>query len=113
MVLTDPNICGPLTFSDLPEAEAVKWVQAMSVHSVPSFKEKLTYAGYNDVDVHYIYCEKDKTILPEQQQAMISMIEQSSGRAPTIHKLDSDHCPTVSHPEELASILKILINGTA
>lgn len=109
MIITDFSISGPLTFSDLPEAEAIKWAQDMGVHSIPSFKEKLTYAGYNDVDVHYVFCGTDKIIAPEHQQAMIGLIEQSSGKAPTVHKMDSDHCPVVSHQEELASIIKTII----
>lgn len=112
MVITDPSESGPLTFGDLPEAEALKWAESMNVHSVPSFSEKLTYAGYNDVDVHYILCEKDKIIAPEHQQAMIGMIEQSSGQAPTVHKINSDHAPTVSHPDELAKIVKSIVKGS-
>lgn len=112
MVL-DPNFSGPLTFSDLPEAEAIEAAKQMSVHSVTSFQEKLSYAGYNDVDVHYILCEKDKIIAPEHQQAMIGMIEQSSGKAPTVHKMDSDHCPVITHAEELATLLKGILTGAA
>lgn len=110
MVITDFTISGPLTFSDLPEAESIKWASDMGVHSVTSFQEKLTYAGYNDVEVHYIFCGKDKIIAPEHQQAMIGLIEQSSGQAPTVHKIESDHCPVVTHQEELASIVKTILS---
>lgn len=113
MVITDFSISGPLTYSDLPDDEAMKWASTMDVHSVPSFKEKLTYAGYNDVDVHYILCGKDKIIAPEHQQAMIGLVEQSSGQAPTVHKLESDHCPVVTHQEELASIVKTVLSSKA
>ena len=112
MVL-NPEFSGPLTFSDLPDAEAIEAAKQMSDHSALSFQEKLSYPGYNDVDVHYILCEKDKIIAPDHQQAMIGMIEQSSGRAPTVHKMSSDHCPVVTHAEELVTILKGILTSSA
>jgi len=96
----------PLTFSDLPENEALKWANRMSVHSTPSFKEKLTYPGYNDVEVHYIFCEEDKIIPPPFQQAMVELIKTSSGNEVKVHSLQSGHCPTHSQPDNVANILK-------
>lgn len=109
MRIADPSISGPLTFSDLPDEQAIKLGEGMGIHSKLSFEEPLTYAGYNDVDVHYILCTKDKIIAPEHQRAMVGIIEQSSGRAPTVHEMDSDHVPNISHPEELLEILKSVV----
>lgn len=101
----------PLTFSDLAEDEALKWANRMSVHSTPSFKEKLTYPGYNDVEVHYIFCEEDKIVPPQFQQAMIELIKASSGKEVKVHNLKSGHCPTHSQPDNVASILKEVAQG--
>jgi predicted esterase len=98
-----------VTFSDLPEDEALKWANRMSEHSTPSFKEKLTYPGYNDAEVHYIFCEEDKVIPPEFQQAMIEVIKSSSGKDVKVHNIKSGHGPTHSQPDNLAKILKEIV----
>ncbi|KAK5065026.1 hypothetical protein LTR84_000861 [Exophiala bonariae] len=101
----------PLTFSDLPEDKALMWANRMSVHSTLSFKEKLTYPGYNDVQVHYILCEEDKIIPPQFQQAMIDLIKASSGNEVQVHSINSGHCPTHSQPDNLVNILKKIVQG--
>lgn len=101
----------PLTFSDLPEDEALKWATRMSVQSTPSFKEKLTYPGYNDAEVHYIFCEEDKIIPAQFQQAMIELVKTSSGRDVQVYNVKSGHCPTHSQADYLAGILKGIVQG--
>lgn len=81
----------------------------MSVHSTLSFKEKLSYPGYNDVEVHYIFCEEDLIIPPQFQQAMIDVIKASSGNEVQVHSIKSGHCPTHSQPDNLAKILKGIV----
>lgn len=102
----DKATIGVLTFSDLPEDEALKWAMKMSSHSLPSFKEKLRYAGYNDVEVHYVFCENDKIIPPEFQGSMIELINTSSGKEPTVHKIKADHAPTISKRDEMTALVK-------
>jgi hypothetical protein len=111
MTITDTTISGPLTFSDLPEAEATELAKNMTIHSKRSFEEKLTYPGYNDVEVHYILCEKDKIIAPEHQRAMVGMIEQTSGRKVEVHPIESDHCPLYGRREELGRVLRGIVLG--
>lgn len=108
----DPVVNGSLTFSDLPPEQGLEWAHRMSSHSTASFKEKLTYAGYNDVNVHYIICEKDKIIPAEVQMGMVEMIKASSGRDVQVHKLDCDHAPIVSRTEDLSAILEKVLNDT-
>lgn len=107
----DATANAPLTFSDLPENEALVMAKQMSVHSTPSFKEKLSYPGYNDVEVHYIVCEEDKIIPAEFQYQMIELIKRSSGNEVTVHKLKSGHCPTHSQPQNVAKILMEISGG--
>ena len=110
MVL-DPAGNAPLSFSDMSPDEGLKWAKQMGDHSTRSFKEKLTYAGYNDVDVHYILCQDDMIIAPEHQRSMIGLIEQSSGHAPKVYELKSGHCPTHSQPQELLKILQDILSS--
>lgn len=45
----DPKGHATHTFSDLPFDEAFELAKQMPEHSTPSFREPLTYPGYNDV----------------------------------------------------------------
>lgn len=108
----DLDVVGPLSWSDMPEEEARKLARGMSNHSVEAFKHKAVYPGYDDVDVHWILTEKDKIVPAEFQAGFIEQVKKSSGKEPTIHKMQSDHCPIDSHPEELIKILRS-IAGTA
>lgn len=95
-----------LTFSDLPADQALELAKKMEDHSTPSFKEKLTYPGYNDVEVHYIVCEQDHVIPPAFQRLMIEGIKASTQRDVTIHTLESGHVPITSQPENMAKIVE-------
>lgn len=99
-----------LTFSDLPPEEALSWANRMTNHSTPSFKEKLTYAGYNDVNVHYIACEKDKIIPYEAQSGMVGMIMSSTGRDVQVHKIDCDHAPIATRADDVSAIVKKVLD---
>ncbi|KAJ4244205.1 hypothetical protein NW762_014587 [Fusarium torreyae] len=106
-----PEGHAPVTFSDLPAEEALKLAKEMVYHSTPSFKEPLTYAGYGDVEVHYIVCEQDQTIPPQFQRAMIEAVETSTGKDVKVHTLDSGHAPTNSQPDNVSKIVKGIIEG--
>lgn len=98
---------GRRTFSDLPEDEALEKASKMSLHhSLLSFKEKLRYPGYNDVEVHYVLCENDQIIPAEFQGSMIELIKTSSGREPTVHKVKGDHAPIVSQRDVMTNLVK-------
>lgn len=111
-MILDPVGNAPFTFSDLPFEEGLKHCKEMADHSTASFKEKLSYAGYNDVEVHYIVCEEDKVIPPEYQYGMIEMVKVSSGREVIVHKLQSGHAPNISQPDNLATILKDVVESS-
>lgn len=102
----DPEGQAPFTFSDLPSEEGLRLAKEMPEHSTASFKEKLTYAGYNDADVTYILCEEDKVLLPEYQYAMIKLLKSSKGKDITVHKLKSGHVPNFSQPGNVSRIVK-------
>ncbi|TLD09850.1 hypothetical protein PspLS_12035 [Pyricularia sp. CBS 133598] len=97
------------TFSDLPPDEGLERAKKMSCHSLKSFQDKLTYPGYNDVEMHYILCELDALIPPVAQEAMVSLIKESSGKEVKVHRLAAGHAATVSAPEKLAEIVKTIV----
>lgn len=93
------------TFGDLPPDEAKLWAAKLSTQSLLSFKEPLTYAGYSDVNTHYILTEKDKVIPPEGQQGMIEILKANSPSV-QVHNLATDHAPIVSRADDVTKIVK-------
>ncbi|KAI3391176.1 hypothetical protein diail_7797 [Diaporthe ilicicola] len=108
----EPIANAPLTFSDLPKNEALDWAKLMLEHSTASFKENLGYAGYNDVEVHYIVCEDDMIVPAEFQHAMVETAESSSGCSAVIHSIKSGHVPILSQPDSVVEILKQVVGMT-
>jgi len=86
-------------FNDLPLEEGIAWINKLPQHSAVSFGNELTYAGYNDVPVSYLFCENDKCVPPDVQQKCIDTIEESSGQKVNVTRIFTDHCPMVGRPE--------------
>ena len=108
MVHDPPEPSAALSFSDLPLEEGVAWILKFPQHSAISFTNELTHAGYKDVDVSYLLCEKDLVIPPAIQRAGIEMIEKESGRKVDVTSIPRDHCPLARHPDEVADwIVKV------
>ncbi|KAF2684508.1 alpha/beta-hydrolase [Lentithecium fluviatile CBS 122367] len=99
MTHPDPALTAKYAFSDLPLSEGTKWVKTFSEHSAISFANELTYAGYKDVPVSYLFCEADECVIPAAQQRAIDVIEKANGGKVDVTRIKSDHCPNVSHPE--------------
>jgi hypothetical protein len=94
------------TFNDLPHDQGVYWTKQMSEHSAPSFQTKLTYAGYKDVPVSWLFCEDDIVVPPEMQQKFIDLIEEESGRKVDVHRLKAGHSPFTSQPDETVEVIR-------
>ena len=97
-----PEKSAKLTFSDLPFEEGLTWVKRLPQHSALSFVDELTHAGYKDVDVSYLLCERDLVIPLDVQKAGIEMIQKESGNKVDVSSIPRDHCPMVHHPDEIA-----------
>jgi hypothetical protein len=80
----------------------VAWIKRFPAHSATSFVNELTHAGYKDVDVAWLFCEKDLVIPPAVQQTAIDMIERESGRKVDVASIPRDHCPIAGYPDEVA-----------
>jgi pimeloyl-ACP methyl ester carboxylesterase len=73
--------------------------QKFSQHSSVSFANPLTYPGYKDVPVSYLFCEEDECVSTRSQQKGIDVAEAASGKKVDVKRIPSDHCPTYTHPE--------------
>ncbi|KAH8883391.1 alpha/beta-hydrolase [Thozetella sp. PMI_491] len=100
----EPEGSAGYNFSDIPHEEAVEWAKKLDWHSAVSFTNPLTYPGYNDVPVTYLFHEEDRTVTPEMQEKCIANIEESSGQKVDVQKIKSGHNPYVSQQENLAKI---------
>ena len=108
MLQDDHAASAAIAFSDLPPEEGAAWVAKFPQHSAISFGNELTHAGYKDIPVSYLLCERDKCITPDVQKAGVEMIEKESGRKVDVTTIQGDHCPMVQHPDEVADwILKV------
>ncbi|KIW65443.1 hypothetical protein PV04_07702 [Phialophora macrospora] len=108
MIHDPPEPSAALSFSDLPLEEGVAWIKKFPQHSATSFVNELTHAGYKDVAVSYLVCEKDLVIPPAIQRAGIDMIERESGMKVDVATIPRDHCPMARHPDEVADwIVKV------
>jgi hypothetical protein len=96
MTHVDPGPLIETCFNGGLYEKALVWVKRFGQHSGPSFGGKLTYPGYNDVAVSYMFCENDKCVIPEAQQAGIDTIEKSSGRKVDVYRYPVDHIPYFS-----------------
>ncbi|KAI1169894.1 Alpha/beta hydrolase fold-1 [Nemania sp. FL0916] len=94
-----------IVFSDLPLEEGIHWAEKMAKHSAASFKTELTYGGYKDVPVSYLVAEADHSITPAVQWSQIAMIERVSGSKVDVSTVQSDHAPSISHPQAVVDYI--------
>lgn len=102
-----------LTFSGMPEAEAVEWEVRMGDHSLPSFSDPLTYPGCKDVDPSYAFCDEDGIITPEAQQAHTDLIEQEIGTGVDLHHIKTGHAPQVRQHGLTAQMLHKIVEANS
>ena len=102
MIQDDHAASAKIVFSDLPPEEGAAWIAKFPQHSAITFANELTHAGYKDIPVSYLLCERDQCITPNVQRAGIEMIEKESGRKVDVTTFQGDHCPMVLHPQGVA-----------
>jgi len=112
-VKEDKTTCMPLTpeeifYNDLDESTQKENIAALKPMSYKPFSSKVTYAGWRDFLVSYIYCEKDQAIPVEVQKGMV---EASKVQFKT-ESLDASHSPFLSMPEKTARCVRKLLGET-
>lgn len=112
MLHVDAASTAKISLSKLPLEVSEPLVKQFSKHSAVSFTNKLTYAGYKDVPVSYLFCEADLCVTPAVQQKGIDMIERESGRKVTVTRIDSDHGPNRTAPQEVVEWILSVVAET-
>ncbi|KAK6207357.1 hypothetical protein LQW54_007184 [Pestalotiopsis sp. IQ-011] len=80
-----------LCFTSLPRGKGEHWAARLTRHSYPSFTTPMTYQGFKDVPVSYLFCERDLTVPPGIQQAGIDMVERVTGARVDVTRVNCDH----------------------
>lgn len=104
-----PESTGAIIMQTQPIEVAAGWVKKFPKHSAVSFTNPLTYPGYKEVPVSYLFCELDQCIPPEVQQQGIDIIEKASGSKVHITKVKADHCPNFTATPETAAWIVDLV----
>ena len=100
----EPEYIAKPELSEIPEGHSL--AENVMEHSLVSFKGSLTYPGYKDVPVSYMFCENDTTVRPGMQQRIIEMIERDSGNVVDVHKVSAGHFPYVSRPDIVVTVVR-------
>lgn len=108
---TDPVANSKLTFSGIPEEEAMKWANSMSVHSVASYDSPLAYPGYRDVDVSYIVCDDDLVIPLQAQEQMIEFLKHDTGKPVDVYHVKAGHAPHAAEPVLMVDAIRKTVGG--
>jgi pimeloyl-ACP methyl ester carboxylesterase len=66
--------------------------------------QPLTNAAWRAVPSTYVVCEQDQAIPPFAQEAMAK-------RAETVLRMDAGHSPFLSHRQELAGLLRPILDA--
>lgn len=100
----DPKKDAEYIFSHLDASQKAIYAGQIKRHSSRTFNDRLEQAGYMHVPSTYLICTDDLVIPPELQH---HMVDEAVARGAHVEKeiLNSDHCPMISHPEEVSKVL--------
>ncbi|KAG8974881.1 hypothetical protein FRB90_009700 [Tulasnella sp. 427] len=89
-------------YNDLSPKVQQEMVAKIQPHSFKTFTTKSTYEGWRDAPGTYLHCEKDNCIPLPSQKAMLESI----GIDFRTETFDTDHCPFISIPEQIAMAVR-------
>ncbi len=90
-------------YNGVPDALTRDSVARVALQSRASVEQPLTNAGWRHVPSTYVVCEDDQAIPVFAQEAM-------SSRAGEVLRLPAGHSPFLSHPAELAALLRSVLD---
>lgn len=100
--MVDHTANARLTLSDMPDIkEAEVWARKLTSHSSLAFADPLTAAGYKEIPVSYLVCEKDLVVTPAAQRKMIADLEQETGVKIDVTSIQAGHAINITAIEQL------------
>lgn len=98
-------------FNDIPLPEAVALAEKMPYHSLLSFQEPISQPITNTVDLSYVMCTEDKCLSVSMQKERIKLLSETVGKDIDVRKIVAGHCANVSKPDELAEIVRQILEA--
>src|SRR5208282_5415418 len=102
----EPRGNAAATFSDLSEAEGLKWAALMPGHAIGSFVAKMSYGGYKYVPVTYLLCEGDKILPPDFQKSMIEYARTVTESTVDVVSCTAGHGAMISQPDKVVETIR-------
>ncbi|WP_051856501.1 alpha/beta fold hydrolase [Streptomyces sp. NRRL S-1868] len=102
-VFADPRTS---LYSDLTDDQAEHAIGRLTEQSRRSFQQPVTHAAWRTVPSTYVLCERDQALPPQLQKKM-------SAHATHVEHLPTGHCPFLSTPPRLATLLTDIATATA
>ena len=105
----DPEIAAQVTFVGVSREEGLELAKNFGAHSLVSYTNPLTYAGYKDVHVTWILPLQDIVVPVEVQQKSIDTIEKESGKKVQVFKLETGHAVFIPDPKMGVEVIKKVV----
>lgn len=100
----DPKTDAEYIFTHLSDAEKADYAYRLKRHSSRTFDDRLTYTGYVHVPSTYVIATDDMVITTDFAKNMVNAAN-AKGANIVVKEMHSDHCPMISHPEDVVEIL--------
>ncbi|WP_432534412.1 alpha/beta hydrolase [Kineococcus arenarius] len=89
-------------YNGVPPELTASAVSALRLQSRASIEQPVTRAAWREVPSTYVVCDADNAVPPVAQEVLAQ-------RAGTVHHLPAGHSPFLSHPQDLAALLRPLL----
>ncbi|KAK5049370.1 hypothetical protein LTR84_004299 [Exophiala bonariae] len=97
----DPEQIGTRCMPGIPREEPTALIRKFANFSTYAYQDKLNYAGYKNIPVSYLFCERDQVLPPSLQQEGIDTVEKVSGNKVHVTRIQGDHCPNWTSEAEV------------
>jgi pimeloyl-ACP methyl ester carboxylesterase len=93
----------PVFYNGVDPELTERAVNRLGLHSVGALTQPLSRAAWRELPSTYVVCERDQAIPVSAQEAMAQ-------RAGEVLRMDAGHSPFLSHPAELAGLLRPILD---
>ncbi|MCJ1454395.1 hypothetical protein MMC28_004748 [Mycoblastus sanguinarius] len=98
-------------FNDIAPERALELAKETVTHNWAGTSYKVTGAPWKEIPTTFVYCEKDMAIFLDLQESMVKSAIESGANNLDTHTLGSGHCPFLSMPMEVVTILSKISTG--
>lgn len=100
----DPKTDAEYIFTHLSNDEKADYAYRLKKHSSRTFDDRLTHIGYLHVPSTYVIATDDLIVTPDFAKSMVNAANRKGANI-VLKEIYSDHCPMISHAEDVVKIL--------